>query len=206
MTALAHHIDESAQLGLLDWKGTNERSEVSEGAVKCNGCGAEYRTGAILATKSAGLAQEARGLGPRPPEVDEEARGHEAPRLLPEADVAEAQARRGTQGEGARRTEAACRRSARRRRRRKRSARLITLRLRGFFGDDNHGIPGAPNPSPSEASAPAPATYVLPHVTALWWKPCLKRAEDSAREHCWFLAPTTYDSWFCWQCRSELGL
>lgn len=49
----------------------------------------------------------------------------------------------------------------------------------------------------------------------LWWKPCLSRAvlDDGPgrtaigiREHCWFLAPTKHDSFYCWTCKSELGL
>jgi hypothetical protein len=35
----------------------------------------------------------------------------------------------------------------------------------------------------------------------LWWLPCLKRALDSIREHCWFLAPSNCRSLYCPDCR-----
>ncbi|HEY6038668.1 MAG TPA: hypothetical protein VIV58_30505 [Kofleriaceae bacterium] len=46
---------------------------------------------------------------------------------------------------------------------------------------------------------------LLPGQPRLWWRPCLKRAEDSAREHCWFLALTTRPTLYCWTCKPEVA-
>lgn len=47
---------------------------------------------------------------------------------------------------------------------------------------------------------PGSRYVVMPGANQLWWKPCLKREEGGAREHCWFIAPTSYPSLFCPSC------
>jgi hypothetical protein len=48
---------------------------------------------------------------------------------------------------------------------------------------------------------PGSSYFVLPHLEQLWWKPCLTRAEDSQREHCWFLDWTSSGTSYCHVCR-----
>lgn len=44
---------------------------------------------------------------------------------------------------------------------------------------------------------------ILPCREQTWWKPCLRRAEDSTDTHAWFLAPTTGGSLLCHACRAR---
>jgi hypothetical protein len=52
---------------------------------------------------------------------------------------------------------------------------------------------------------PGTGTLILPGRPVLVWSPCLKRAQGSEREHCWFLALTTRPTLFCWDCKPEVA-
>ena len=216
MTVLAQRIDTSGQLGLLDWKGTErEHHLVTEGdgpSREVQRLRREVPHGEHQRDEDARVDLEARRLGPRSAEVDEDGRRHEAERLLLELHAgsargagdaagggggAQAEARRGAEGEGggARGGEEA-------------QARAQELRIEPAEGPQPQAVRSGVRFDLLTLGGFRPGTgfVVLPGVPALWWKPCLKREEGSARAHCWFLAPTTHDSWYCWTCKSELGL
>lgn len=48
---------------------------------------------------------------------------------------------------------------------------------------------------------PGSTYHVLPGRQQLWWKPCLRRADDGMDTHAWYLSPTNDGSVLCHQCR-----
>lgn len=197
----AQHTSSGVQLGLLDWKGPkDEHHVVLEGARAdgplqrdgYRGLPGEVPVRADHREERPSVDSEARQVGSGAPQ------GPQALRPLSEVPGNRARAaqngeggERGAQGGAARGEEGEVVGRA--------EAETAAQEIARFTRGEPLTLGGF---------RPGTGYVILPAQPAqqLWWKPCLKRDGDGTREHCWFLAPTTYDSWFCWGCKAELGL
>jgi hypothetical protein len=179
--AFAHHIPGS-QLGLLDWKGptTNEREETAEGT----------RPGVHVQRHDDRPASRGRDEDVRGEVPDGQHHGEEHPGLS-ENDRLGARPSKGREaarplpevhavGTGDREN--------------------AEGRARRAEGADQRRAEGKRTWSVAEEVA-----RILPGVASLCWTPCLKRAEGSEREHCWFLASTLRPTLYCWDCKPEVA-
>lgn len=48
---------------------------------------------------------------------------------------------------------------------------------------------------------PGTGTGILPSAPCLWWRPCLTRELAAGETHCWFLAFSNDQTFYCWECR-----
>jgi hypothetical protein len=190
MTSHAQHT--GAQLALLDWKGTasREHSLATEGTGHCADL-QRLRSGEADGEHHREIepsrGQEG-GLGSGTSE------GLQAPRLLLDVHADGASALRETEGGPSGGATAP-----------RRAEEGESVREGAPKEAAQEEVRSAFDPEPLTLGGFRPGTgaVLIPNIPAKWWKPCLTRAADSIREHCWFLSPTNHPSLYCPECRAS---